>query len=338
MTAEEIIALGESKPESTPVVAASTQVEEPPKATPKPAPQPFPDDWPEAAVKRVNQIHGQKIGLQTKLEQERQARVAAENRARELEQKAKSLEAELPKYQRQALDQAQARYKMVNDQAAEQLDATMRTGTYNPENLKTALGNIVAAKLSEIELERAKNSIVEPPKQETISPQRTAPQTPFQQLQAAGRTAVTEDEWNRATARFAQKHGIQWNAAPGTAEEQKKNAALQLDNSAVQLGYAVGGYDYWQHMEDGLRRAVPDDRSGSGTDHTEAGNEPPARRPVPSVAAPAARTNQAINGGARTKIVLNEADRMILARNPKLTEADIIREKQKILEAGGSID
>lgn len=336
MTAEEIIALGEAKPQtSTPVEKTTTEVEVKPKESkPKPAAQPFPDDWPEPAVKRINQLHGQKIGLHTQLEQERNARLAAEKRAQDAEMGRRKAEAELPVYQKMAIEQGQERYKGVNDTARQELANVFRTGNITPESLGVPIQNIVAAELSKIELNRAKQQIQEPSAATTEAP--PVPQNEFQRLKALGRTVGEESDFQRAIAGFAGKHGIDWNAQEGTPEAVKRNAALQLDKSAVQRGYPVNSYDYWQHMEDGLRRAVPEDRSASGTEHTETVNEPVARKPVPSVSAPAARTNSLNTGGSRQKISMSAEERQVmerfLVRNPKVPEADYLREWQKLKE------
>jgi hypothetical protein len=334
MTAEEIIALGEAPTETTPVEDKSTKVEKP-KA--KPTPQPFPDDWPEPAVKRINQLHGQKIGLHTQLENERQQRVAVENKLREAEARARKAEADLPVYQKMAIEQGQARYEVVNERAKNELSNVFKSGNVTPDTLGIPIQNMIASELSKIELSRAAKQIDDAPKNFDPPPTQTTPQDDFDRLEAQGKTAVKKNVFLSDLNRFCAKTGLDLNAVDGTPEGMKKKAALQLDNSAVQLGYPVGSFAYWQHMEDGLRRAVPEDRSASGTEHTETVTEPVARKPVPSVAAPAARTNSMNTGGARQKISMSAEERQVmekfLARNPKVPEADYLREWTKYKES-----
>src|SRR5271166_4019863 len=122
MTEAEIIALGEPKTETT------TQVEEkavPVEAVPKVEKQEkpkngpaFPEDWPEAAINRINKQHGQRIALKAQLDAANQARIDMERKLRDVEQKNKSLEAELPKYMKSSIEQAQGRYELLEAEAA----------------------------------------------------------------------------------------------------------------------------------------------------------------------------------------------------------------------------
>lgn len=323
MTEQEILALGDK--EKTPVTPAATEEAASANgatANGKNGAQPYPDDWPEPAIKRINQMHGQKIGLNAKLEQERAQRLAVEARLRDQEARNKRLEAEMPVYQKMALDQSKARYELENTRAAEGLANVFRTGELTPEALGTTVGNIVSSKLSQIELKRAEDELAAPRQAETPAP----PIDTWDQLERDGKTAVKRNVYNSDAAQFMAKHGFDLSSDESTTAGKKKNAALLLDKSAVQRGHLVGSLAYWEFIDDGLRRAVPEERSGSGTDHTQTEPTPQSPRAIPSVAAPAARTSTAVNGGPRQKIELSAFDRDFLKRHPKLTEADIIRE------------
>ena len=227
---------------------------------------------------------------------------------------------------------------MIEEKALEGLEQSFRAGDISPQTLGKHLGQFADAKINQRDLSAAKREIVDHVVQE--EPKNEPPKDFLDQLEADGKLGVKKAVFLQDLNRFMSKHNVDLNAADGTNEGMRKNIALQHDKSAVQLGYPVGSYAYWEHIEDGLRRNAPEERSESGTDHTEteARTQPTPRVPIPSVAAPAARTAQAVNNNARQKVVLNKVDLELLNRasSTKYSREDlekaILAEKQKDLE------
>ncbi|MFZ1007834.1 MAG: hypothetical protein WAN65_13410 [Candidatus Sulfotelmatobacter sp.] len=346
-TAEDLIALAKETPDAVtadpnPVAVTADKVDvsrETPKEHRQSTAPPFPEDTPEWAKKRIAELSGKNAALKAQRDQESARATEAEKKWKAEEAERKRIAVELPKYKQLAADNAAERFKMLEADAAKDLNSAFREGDISPERMTKTIGGIVEARINQRNLADAKREIEAEPVVETPKPE--PPRDPLDVLEAEGKMGVKKQVFIADRDRFISKYQIDLNAPDGTPEAVKKNIALQHDKSAVQLGYPVGSYAYWEHIEDGLRRNAPEERRESGTDHTETETrtQPASRAPIPSVAAPAARSAQSVNQNGRQKIQLGSTDLDILKRagvsnryTPEQLQAAILAEKQKELE------